>query len=189
MYEILIEDIPEEGLVVEASEADPWLREVVDDALGEAFASGDRARAKLSIDRVGSNLNVVGTIEISSHPSCDRCLRRYEFREDVPLHAVLAPLYENRRQQKLGEDDDVELVMEDLDFQFYEGDRFDLAEVIREEIVLDEPMKHLCREDCKGLCQRCGKDLNEGPCGCPKEGDRSAFTPLRDVRINTDTKH
>ena len=37
---------------------------------------------------------------------------------------------------------------------------------IKDEIMIDYPMKILCKENCKGLCYRCGKNLNEGPCGC-----------------------
>lgn len=42
----------------------------------------------------------------------------------------------------------------------------DLNPDIREEIILDSPMKPLCRPDCKGLCSKCGKNLNEGKCNC-----------------------
>jgi len=188
MKEILIDDIPAEGLEVKATEADPWFNEIVKDALGDAF-DGDRASAIVRIDRVEGNVNIDGMVEVTSHPECDRCTARYEFRETFPLHAVLSPLYENRKQKEIEGEDEVELVKEDLEFQFYEGDRFDLGEVIRELIVLDEPMKHLCSEDCKGLCQRCGKNLNEGPCGCAKGEAGGTFAALKDIRVNPETKH
>jgi uncharacterized protein len=188
MKEILIDDIPEEGLDLEASEADPWFNEIVKDALGDAF-DGDTASVKVRIDRVGGNVNLDGAVELTSHPTCDRCCTRYEFRESFPLHAVLAPLYENRRQKELAGQEEIGLVKEDLDFQFYEGDRFDLGEVIREQMVLDEPMKHLCSEDCKGLCQKCGKNLNEGTCGCAEERAGGGFAVLKDISVNPQTKH
>jgi len=188
MKEILIEDIPEEGLEIEATEADPWLNEVVKEALGDAF-DGDKASASIRIDRVEGNVNIDGRVEITSHPECDRCTARYKFRESFPLHTVLSPLYENRRQKDIEGQEEVELVKEDLEFQFYEGDRFDLGDVIRELIVLDEPMKHLCSEDCKGLCQHCGKNLNEGPCGCAEEHVEGSFSALKDFRVNPQTKH
>lgn len=188
MKEILIDDIPEEGLEVEASEADPWFKEIVKDALGDAF-DDDSASVKVSVDRVEANVNIDGTVELTSHPTCDRCCVRYEFKESFPLHTVLAPLYESRRQQEMAGEEEVELVKEDLEFQFYEGDRFDLGEVIRERIVLDEPMKHVCSEDCKGLCQKCGKNLNEGPCGCAEEQAVGTFAALKDIQVNPQTKH
>jgi uncharacterized protein len=47
----------------------------------------------------------------------------------------------------------------------------ELAEVIREALILAVPEYPLCREDCRGLCPRCGADLNDGPCGCRSETD------------------
>jgi uncharacterized protein len=67
------------------------------------------------------------------------------------------------------EDDDDGFAKDDFEFSFYEGDRFDLSEIVREQIALARPMKTLCKADCAGLCQRCGKDLNLGPCPCPKD--------------------
>jgi uncharacterized protein len=54
----------------------------------------------------------------------------------------------------------------------------DLRPAIREEWLLAQPRYVLCREDCKGLCPRCGKDLNEGPCDCPPRTD-SRWESLR----------
>jgi uncharacterized protein len=47
----------------------------------------------------------------------------------------------------------------------------DLRPAVREELALMAPRYVLCREDCRGLCPRCGKDLNAGPCGCPPAPD------------------
>ncbi|MFH1830183.1 MAG: DUF177 domain-containing protein [Pseudomonadota bacterium] len=181
--EILIDDIAEEGLELEASEKDPWFKGAVQEALGEAFDEADHAKVLISLDRIDGNVNIDGTIEIVSHPVCDRCLVQYEVCATIPFHTVLAPLYENKRQQELEGEAEAELIKEDLEFGFYEGDRFDVSEVIREQIVLAEPMKHLCKEDCKGLCPRCGKNLNKGPCTCSEEHQGTSFVALKDVRI------
>lgn len=47
----------------------------------------------------------------------------------------------------------------------------DLAPAVREELLLAVPRFLVCREDCRGLCPRCGQDLNAGPCGCPPAAD------------------
>jgi len=49
--------------------------------------------------------------------------------------------------------------------------QIDLRPAVREELLLAVPQWVVCREDCRGLCPRCGKDLNAGPCGCPPAGD------------------
>ena len=51
------------------------------------------------------------------------------------------------------------------------GDELDLDEVLSTCFILDMETKFLCKEDCKGLCPSCGKNLNLGPCGCRKEID------------------
>jgi len=49
--------------------------------------------------------------------------------------------------------------------------QIDLRPALREELLLAVPQWVVCREDCRGLCPRCGKDLNAGPCGCPPAAD------------------
>ena len=50
-------------------------------------------------------------------------------------------------------------------------DDVELDDIIVPELILSMPMKELCSEDCRGLCPRCGKDLNDGECGCAEEID------------------
>ena len=60
-----------------------------------------------------------------------------------------------------GEDSDTILLVPDM--------KLDLDDFLYTEVIVNLPLKHLCSEDCKGLCAKCGKDLNEGDCGCPKK--------------------
>ena len=62
---------------------------------------------------------------------------------------------------------------ETVDEEGYSGKEIDLQPAVREQILLSVPPPPLCREDCKGLCPQCGKDLNEGECGC----DRTVLDP------------
>lgn len=52
------------------------------------------------------------------------------------------------------------------DALFYSGDEFDMDAAAADAVVLNMDMRILCRDDCRGLCPRCGKNLNDGPCGC-----------------------
>jgi len=54
-------------------------------------------------------------------------------------------------------------------FTISEQHILDLTEAIRQNAIVAIPMKPLCREDCAGICPKCGKDLNQGECGCPTE--------------------
>ena len=59
----------------------------------------------------------------------------------------------------------------------------DMLDVLREDIWLEWPSFVQCRPDCRGLCQHCGKDLNEGPCTCPVEEDSHPFAVLRSLKL------
>ncbi|MBM4467740.1 MAG: hypothetical protein FJ014_19690 [Chloroflexi bacterium] len=62
----------------------------------------------------------------------------------------------------------------------------DLTEALREQILLDLPMRPLCRPDCRGLCIECGKDLNEGFCDCVEETTDTRLAGLRELLRNGD---
>lgn len=64
------------------------------------------------------------------------------------------------------------------DFVVAENGMLDIDEQLSEVLMLDFPTRVLCKEDCKGLCQKCGKDLNEGECGCPTKELNPAFAKI-----------
>lgn len=95
---------------------------------------------------------------------CDRCGLPTDRDFTVTLNKSLAPEIE-------GEDSDSIITVE--------GMKLDLDELIFTEVVLSLPMKHLCRDDCKGICINCGKNLNEGECGCDTKEIDPRFEALK----------
>jgi uncharacterized protein len=91
---------------------------------------------------------------------------------------------------QLGERSELPEGMEEEDFVVIPATgeaRYDLFPRVREELILDMPIKLLCREDCKGLCSKCGADLNEGACGCPGAPVDRRWGPLRNL-LNGENK-
>ncbi len=88
---------------------------------------------------------------------CARCDRPVEYDKVTPVEFLLVKGLAN------GE--------EDLPDGMYlvESDRVELDEILIPELLLDMEMTVLCREDCKGLCPKCGKNLNDGDCGCDRQ--------------------
>lgn len=86
---------------------------------------------------------------------CDRCLKpvRYSMKIETEQE-VVSPDYEGEKTEETEQD------------CFMEGYQLKTDDLIYNDIVLNWPMKILCREDCKGICRICGKDLNTGACGC-----------------------
>ena len=99
-----------------------------------------------------------GSIHTTIHGVCDRCATEFDQDVDIPIDVVLV-------KELANEENEDEWVFP------LEGNDADLDEIIRTVFVLNMDSKLLCSEDCKGLCCRCGKNLNHGPCDCQKEID------------------
>ena len=100
-------------------------------------------------------LRVRGTITAEMLCVCDRCGEVFESVKETPVDAVVV--------QEESEDYP--------EFFVLQGTVLDLQELLSTCLILDMETKFLCREDCKGLCERCGRNLNKGDCGCGKEID------------------
>ena len=103
-------------------------------------------------------LVMTGEITTCIHGICDRCASAFDREIHFPINVVLVTEMAN-------EENEDEWVFP------LEGDSADLDDIVRTVFVLNLDSKLLCKEDCKGLCHRCGKNLNEGPCNCQKELD------------------
>ena len=103
-------------------------------------------------------LVMTGSIKTTIHGTCDRCAADFDRDIDFPIDVVLVTELAN-------EENEDEWVFP------LEGDSADLDDIVRTVFVLNLDSKLLCKEDCKGLCHRCGKNLNGGPCSCQKELD------------------
>lgn len=63
-------------------------------------------------------------------------------------------------------DGEYELGAGELDISFLEEEKINVAGLVRENVLLALPVQPLCDDDCRGLCPRCGANLNRGPCSC-----------------------
>ena len=99
-----------------------------------------------------------GSIRTCIHGICDRCAGSFDRDVLIPIDVVLVT-------ELADEENEDEWVFP------LEGDSADLDDIVRTVFVLNLDSKLLCKEDCQGLCHRCGKNLNDGPCNCQKELD------------------
>jgi uncharacterized protein len=102
---------------------------------------------------------------------CRRCLTDATVHVQDESHVIFA-----EEGSEEAEDPDVYVLSE-------RSHQLDLRPVVREQWLLNVPSFAVCREDCKGICSTCGKDLNEGPCACPQARD-SRWDALRKVQTN-----
>lgn len=177
-------EIPEEGLDV----AD----EVQLDELGllpeEAQVCGPLSLSA-RLTNVGGHVYVEGVIDGTFVRECVRCLTRYEAYAEVPFTAAYQgsdPTVRSRGRatKDLHQESDDEGISEisdqEDDLYVCAGDRVELAEMLREHIILSTPMQSLCREECRGLCPVCGHDRNEEPCSCIDAPKTNPFAILQE---------
>ncbi len=126
----------------------------------------------------GTSIHVRGRLTATVERECGRCLEAYAVAVDHELDLFYLP---RDAEQPEEQEDEVELSDREVVVGYYEGDRLDLGEVVREQLFLGLPLKPLCSELCRGLCPTCGKNLNAGDCGCPppEEPADARLLPLR----------
>lgn len=112
-----------------------------------------------TVTHTGKGYLVQVRLRCEARLECTRCLSPFVLPIDRPMQEMYYP---DRLRGQHPEGDDVA--------NWFSGDVLDLSEAIREHLQLALPMKRLCREDCRGLCPTCGKNLNEGPCDCRRTG-------------------
>ena len=125
---------------------------------GESFPVTEPVEASGVVRNTAGVLVMNGSVHTTIHGVCDRCASDFDAYVEFPIDVVLVTELSN-------EENEDEWVFP------LEGDSADLEDIIRTVFVLNLDSKLLCKPDCKGLCCRCGKNLNDGPCNCQKELD------------------
>ncbi len=120
---------------------------------------------------------VGGSLQAELKLTCSRCLKQFasSIKKGFELEYWPDPVVP-------GEGEELGLTYPDLVVGFYRDHRLDLSAVVSEQIVLEIPMKPVCSEACRGLCNQCGKDLNEGLCDCQPPGTDPRLELLADIK-------
>ena len=173
MLLINVSKIPPEGLSIDT----PLKPEEVHLDGEEGFAL-EGGTLRCHVERGDDDtVHVRGRLQAQVALSCGRCLEGFNLALDQELDLFYLPHEAGQEQE---EEDEVELSDRDVVVAYYEGDRLDLGDVIREQLYLTVPLSRLCREDCLGLCPHCGVNRNQQACGCPaEEASLSPFASLR----------
>jgi DUF177 domain-containing protein len=156
----------------------PALRELVDS--GE-FEFPEQVRLRSKVIEASEMIYITGEVETRLSLACGRCLKPLL----VSVSKNLALAY-SRSLPEVHDDDNneaLELTAEEMGLTLASGDEIDLRDAVQEQVVMALPMQPLCDPDCKGLCPRCGKDLNRGECGCSTDTDDHPFADLKKLQF------
>jgi uncharacterized protein len=132
--------------------------------------------ASLDLRMDGELVEVTGSLHAELVVPCTRCLAPTALELNEEFRAVQAPL---GWQDRLG--DEVRLEGQELDMDFFEGDAIDLTALVEEQVLLNLPESHVCRDDCRGICAGCGRNLNESACVCEPDRGAHPFAGLKSL--------
>jgi uncharacterized protein len=126
----------------------------------ESFVVASPVTLGFDIFKEKDHFRLAGSVKTSLDLSCSRCLEPFACPIDAQFDLRYQPHAENTG------DGEIEIEEDDLTTAFYEDERIDLGQLMREQFYLSVPMKPLCGDSCRGLCPMCGTNLNRATCEC-----------------------
>ena len=115
-------------------------------------------------------------LETGLEVACARCLEPVQLPVERSFDLLYRPLGVDAGRKELS------VTAAEAEIGYYQGEGLLLEDVLREQVLLSVPLKTICREDCKGLCAHCGKNLNEGKCSCADDLEDPRWAALKEIR-------
>jgi uncharacterized protein len=171
IMKIKIIDIPDEGLEFSRVGVHVNLEPVQvtsENIQGPVMFSG-------KIERVQKGFIVKGHFSGAWVMSCARCLETITIPATDTFRIFMSPRFNDAKGKLFN------LAMEDLDESELVGDEIDMEAVLREQMILQLPMKPICFPDCRGLCPQCGQNLNKKECNCSTPTTNPGLVKLKQL--------
>jgi len=165
----------------ETPESFPVLKEMIDSGVCKFRTP---LKAALRAQLLGDMVELEGDISTAVRLDCGRCLQPFE----MPIESKFALTYSQREpapEQSGPNLEELELTAEDMGLIHYQGEEINLENEIQEQVVLAFPLRVLCRPDCRGLCPKCGADLNAAECDCDRSPPSSTFDALKNLKLKS----
>jgi uncharacterized protein len=130
--------------------------------------------------QVIKDIRLRGRLSAALELQCARCLEPVGQNVDREFELLYRPLGADAGRDELSVTD------AEAEIGYYQGEGIQLEDVLREQVLLALPLKVTCREDCKGLCPQCGKNLNQELCSCSAPVEDPRWEALKDIRDRLD---
>jgi len=169
-----LQTVTEETRFQEVLDLDWWH---VTDPRQQVLGFGCPLQVDVKVSKAADKFLVDGTLSGGVKVRCDRCLEPFdlELKSEFNVYLVVNPSGPS--------EEEVELLDEDMEVEFLEGETIDLDDVVRQQIYLCVPMKCVCKSDCRGLCPQCGANLNVAPCSCKSGSGHPVFSKLEILKF------
>lgn len=137
------------------------------DFLGEVYHFNEPLKVVGSVSNNGKSLILTAKCDGHMTTQCARCMKDIT----VPIEFGM--------DENLAEDG--ENISDDEDVIIFDDVKIDIDDIVMNNFLMNVEGKYLCKEDCKGLCQQCGADLNEGDCKCSRDTIDPRWSALIDI--------
>jgi uncharacterized protein len=178
---ICIDDIKDQGLSIEFEEK-PEDFSILEDItkIGESsFPAALKFRVR--VVRIKEIVEVEGRFDTKARLTCSRCLKQFE--TTLGANFVITYAREQTEMATSSGGEGIEISAEEAGLIMYSGREIDLREALQEQVVMSIPMQPICAEVCRGLCSRCGADLNAGDCDCREDAFNIKFAALKNLKV------
>jgi uncharacterized protein len=158
---------------------DVWVKEVIQ----RVEQQGYKFETPLSVDgnlvKLEPDYYLKGNLRCTVQHTCGRCAESFPLVLDSNFDIAFAHVKHDRaKTARLTDESD------EIDINFFEGNEIDLGPVLEEQFFLGIPYQAICTATCKGLCQRCGTNLNAGNCECRGGNPVSPFSVLKNIKAS-----
>ncbi|MDY2699463.1 MAG: DUF177 domain-containing protein [Lachnospiraceae bacterium] len=138
--------------------------------MGNKYRICEKSPLEVSFSNIGTGKVLIkGELKLVLEIPCDRCLQMVNVPLEVALEReVLSPDAITDQNEK-----------DEQDFML--GYELDVEAFVNSEILVNMPVKVLCKPDCKGICKQCGHNLNEGECGCDTFVPDPRMAAIKDI--------
>jgi uncharacterized protein len=126
--------------------------------------------------KVIQDIRLKGSLETTLELPCARCLEPVLHLVSREFDLLYRPLGADAGHEELSVTD------AEAEISYYQGEGLLLEDALREQVLLAVPLKTLCREDCKGLCPHCGRNLNHAQCSCAVQLNDPRWSALKEIR-------
>jgi uncharacterized protein len=122
------------------------------------------------------DIRLNGGLEAKFEMTCARCLDPVNYEVERQFDLLYRPQGTDSGREEIS------VTSAEAEVSYYEGDGLLLEDALREQVLLALPLKAICREDCKGLCPHCGKNLNQEQCSCAEPMEDPRWSALKELR-------
>lgn len=121
-------------------------------------------------------IRVKGELNVEMEADCDRCLEPVRIPVKTEFDLFYRPTIHDSHLHEVAIDE------AESEMGFYEGGGLELGDVLREHVLLTLPMQQICSEACRGICPQCGKNRNQGDCGCEVKPADDRWSALQSMK-------